>query len=179
MKKTRITVAVTAALLSAVLLFGGYMIYDKVAVAAPIEEAISKLPDVIAAEKPVMDSEQVTISIELTENANLREIYGSISKDAADAIGDRKLELDVQTESDPELESVWQSALFAVAEAMDTKSYSDIPEAMDKAAAAYDNVTVTTEMDENNVYITLKNDSAEKYVVLPRVPVQLEVWTNA
>jgi hypothetical protein len=37
-------------------------------------------------------------------------------------------------------------------------------------------VKVTTEMDDTNVYITIKNTEAVKYVVLPRTPDQLEAW---
>jgi len=179
MRKKQIVVAISAAVLSAVLLFGGWTVYDKVAVAAPIERAVSGLPDVIKADKPVMGREQVKIGLELSDSANIREIYNAINKDAADAIDGRKLQLDVQSAKDEQLEELWQSALFAVAQAMETKSYSDIPGAMEQAAQPYENVTVSTEMDEDNVYITMKNGKSVKIAVLPRVPVQLEVWSNA
>jgi len=179
LKKSRIYVVLTAAALSALLLFGGWMLYNKTAIAAPLEKAIADLPDVVDYDKPIRSQDLVKVELQLTNNANVREIYHDINTNAASAIGDRKLELNIKSEQNSQLELIWQSALFPIAEAMESKAYSQIPAIMSDAAASYEQVSAVTEIDEDNVYITLKNEDSVKYIVLPRVPAQLEVWTNA
>lgn len=178
-KKPRVIPIIITAAIAASLLFGGWSIYNQVAVAAPLEQAVKEIDNVVKASKPVMTREQVRIELELAPNANIRTIYETISKNGKDVFGDRELVLQFQTKPNEQLDEIWYASLFEIAEAMETKSYSDIPNAMSEAIKPYKGVTVTTEMDDKNVYITLKNEQSVKYVVLPRTPAQLEVWTNA
>lgn len=168
-------VLVTAAITASVL-FGGWAIYNQVAVAAPLDKVVNEVDGVISSGKPVMTKENVIIDVVLDPAANVRSVYEAIEKNGSGVFGDRKLELNIETKSDKELDDIWSKALFQVAEAMETKTYSTIPAAVKEAAAGDENVNVTTEMDEDNVYITLKNGDAVKYIVLPRTPAMLEVW---
>ncbi|MGM0880424.1 MAG: hypothetical protein ACQEXQ_05210 [Bacillota bacterium] len=179
MMRPRIIPVIITAAVTASIFFGGWAIYNQVAVAAPLEEAVKEIEGVVSAKKPIMDSEHVTVELELTTDANVRTIYETIAANGKDVFGDRKLELEIESKPSKQLDELWYASLFQVAEAMETKSYSDIPKAMNEAAKAYKDVTVLTEMDETNVYITIKDAVSAKYVVLPRTPVQLEVWSNA
>lgn len=179
MKKISVIPVIITAAISVAVLFGGWAIYNQVAVAAPIEEAIADVPGIVNSAKPKMTNEQVTIDVTLSQDANLREIYHSIILNGKDVIGNRELKLDVRNESNKVLDDYWYQALFEVAEAMENKSYSDIPQALDAAAKENPAIQATTEMDENNVYITLRSDDAVKFIVLPRTPAQMGVWENA
>lgn len=176
MIKPRVMPVIIAAAISASVLFGGWAIYNQVAVAAPLEQVVKEVQGVVSSGKPVMDNEQVTIQVELAPNANIRDIYENIATNGKNVFGDRKLVLEIKENSSKQLDDLWYSSMFEVAEAMETKTYSSIPEAMNKAAKAMKDVTIATEMDDNNVYITIKNTEAVKYVVLPRTPAQLEAW---
>lgn len=176
MKKPRVIPIVITAAITASVLFGGWAIYNQVAVAAPLEQVTKNVQGVVSSEKPVMDRDKIAISLELDPNANLRDVYESIAANGKDVLGERKLELNIKEKSSKQLEDIWYASMFEVAEAMETKAYSDIPDAMSSAAKSIKDVTVTTEMDEINVYITIKNNEAVKYIVLPRKPVQLEAW---
>lgn len=176
MLRPRVIPIVITAAISASVLFGGWAIYNQVAVAAPLEQVAKDIAGVVSSDKPVMDNEQVTITIELNEDANLRDVYERIEANGKDVFDNRVLTLKFKGKSNKQLEDLWYASMFDIAEAMETKTYSSIPEAMNKTAKAYKDVTVTTEMDEKNVYITLKNPEAVKYVVLPRISAQLEAW---
>jgi hypothetical protein len=176
MIKPRIIPVIITAAITASVLFGGWAIYNQVAVAAPLDKVVNEVQGVVSSDKPVMNRDQVTIQLELAPNANIRDIYGSIATNGKDVFGNRRLDLEIKGKSSKQLDDLWYSSMFKVAEAMETKTYSSIPAAMNDAAKAMKDTAITTEMDDTNVYITIKNTEAIKYVVLPRTPAKLEAW---
>lgn len=179
MRKPRMMPLAITVVATAVLLFGGFSLYKQFVVAAPLAEKLAAMPGVENASKPDIGQKDIQLKLQLSADASLRETYAKAAKEAASAAGgDRKIKIEVEDTSNELLEQLWYSAMFEVAEAMETKVYSKIPEAMDKAVKAADGVTAVTEMDETNVYITIRSeqDGAVKYVVLPRIANRLEVW---
>lgn len=179
MRKPRWMPTAVIAVLAAGLLFGGYMLYSHFFVAAPLGEAFKSVAGVAEAGKPVIDGSSIKVKLELDNDANLSQVYRDVAAAGKQNGGDRKLELDIASTSSDELEQLWQSLLFQVAEAMENKTYSDIPQAVEQAASGHDKVEASTEMDERNVYITLRKDGAAKYMVLPRDGASLGVWSHA
>lgn len=161
------------------LIFGGWFTYDRLAVKEPLAKAVSGLPGVISSTS-VVENDQVSVSLELENNADLRTIYERLNKDGAKVLEGRTLQLQVNGEKgSEELDKMWSTVLFSVAEAMETKAYSDIPAALQQLANANQGLTTQTEMDETNVYVTLRKGEAVKYIILPRTPAMLEVWNDA
>ncbi|OBR64784.1 hypothetical protein A7K91_04150 [Paenibacillus oryzae] len=179
MRKPRWAPTAVIAVLAAGLLFGGYMLYSYFFVAAPLSEAVQAVPGVAKAGEPVIDQSTIKVSLELEKDASLSQVYRDIAAASKQNGGDRQLELDIASASSEELEQLWQSLLFQVAEAMENKTYSIIPQAVEQAAKQHDKVEASTEMDERNVYITLRKDGASKYMVLPRTGASLGVWSHA
>ncbi|CAM4400986.1 hypothetical protein FHS16_001842 [Paenibacillus endophyticus] len=176
MMRPRVIPIVITAAISAGVLFGGWAIYNQVALAAPLEQVAKNVNGVIASDKPVIAGDKVTLSLELADDASLRDVYEHIEANGKKVFDERQLILNIKQNTDKELDEIWFAAMFDIAEAMENKTYSGIPAAMNKAAAANKDVEVTTEMDDVNVYVTLRNSDAVKYVVLPRMSVQLEAW---
>ena len=178
MRKPRVLPIAITVIATAVLLFGGFALYKGMVVAAPLADKLEKMSGVTEARKPEIGQKEVTVKLELTPHANLRETYGNVMKEATAAAGGKKVNVQLENEENEGLEQIWYGAMFEIAEAMETKAYSDIPDAMDRAVAGKDGVTVETEMDETNVYITIRSEqeAAAKYVVLPRTPNTLGVW---
>jgi len=133
----------------------------------------------VTAYDPIVTDDRVTVEITLDGTVNLAEVYRNIREQAGSSLGGRELDLVIRQERNEKLEKIWSSALFTIAQAMETRRYADIPEAARKLEAAHSGLSVETEMDEYNVYLTLKLDGAVKYVVLPRQPAVLGVWPNA
>lgn len=178
--KLRIVPFVLSAVATALLLFGGWMLYKQFAVVSPFEKSIGQVEGVASANAPAIDEDHVSVRVALTPDANLKDVYESIANEGKAAIGSRELKLDITNAApSPQLEKVWSSVLFDVAEAMEKKNYSDIPNALEKATASNNAVQYETELDDHNVYITLKDGSSTKYVILPRTPAMLEVSTYA
>ncbi|MNJ62803.1 hypothetical protein D3C77_586580 [compost metagenome] len=96
-----------------------------------------------------------------------------MKKDGKKWIGDRELQVEVEDQASDRLNDVWEEVLFSVAEAMESKQYTEITTALDALQEEHTNVTANTDMDDNNVYITLSDGQVSKFIILPRVPQKL------
>ncbi|GGF89119.1 hypothetical protein GCM10010916_03030 [Paenibacillus abyssi] len=152
--------------------------YRNFAVQQPLEKFVAQLDGVQSA-KPVIDGRTVRVELQLKQGADLRDIYEKIATEGTPMLGGRELQLELKKSSNEKLDQLWSSMLFKVAEAMETRQYSKIPAAMQQLEQANEGLTVHTEMDDTNVYITMSDGKASKYIVLPRIPGTLGVWPNA
>ncbi|XID94355.1 hypothetical protein ACF3MZ_07485 [Paenibacillaceae bacterium WGS1546] len=178
MKNIRILpIAITATIMAAIL-FGGWFAYRHYGVEKPLDRVAGAAAGVESANVE-MTKDTVKIDVRLNPDANLGEVYRQIKQGAAGQIGNRQLELKASAQANERLEEAWSRSLFDVAEAMENRKYSDIRKAMSKLSDQFPGVTVRTDIDETNVYISLKDGEAAKFVVLPRQPVKLGVWPNA
>ncbi|REE94321.1 hypothetical protein A8990_101113 [Paenibacillus taihuensis] len=176
--KFRMMPAVLTAVISAGVLVGGWFTYHSVAAVKPLERIVAGTPGVVES-TPVINRNAVTIDMKLDRDANIRDVYDHIATEGNDIIGDRELKLDFgDTKPSKQLEDVWSSMLFDIAQAMDHREYASIPEAIKQVQAKHPGVTATSEMDDVNVYITLKDETSVKYMVLPRTPNQMGAWPN-
>ncbi|SFE90424.1 hypothetical protein SAMN04487969_10910 [Paenibacillus algorifonticola] len=180
MFKLRIMPILLTAAASALVLFGGWLIYHQVAFAAPLAKAVDQIEGIASSETPIMDTDRITFPLTLTAGADLKHVYETIVKQSKSVAQSRDIQLDIaNTGSNAKLDQLWSSSLFKVAEAMEHKNYSAIPETLKALADEHSGVEAITDIDDSNIYITLKDGTATKYIVLPRVAAQLEVSSYA
>ncbi|RXZ80219.1 hypothetical protein EBB07_19895 [Paenibacillaceae bacterium] len=175
--KIRLLPTAVTMFLSAVLLFGGWFAYREMALQKPLDHLVNDLEGVESA-KPIIDNSIVRIELELQPDADLGSIYRTIASEGKNVIGSRELQLDFSRSKSDKLDQIWSTVLFDVAEAMETKTYSGIPEAMRHLEQQYSGLQVKTTMDHVNVYITMIDGQETKFIVLPRTPARLEVWPD-
>ncbi|MDF2935699.1 MAG: hypothetical protein K0Q90_1072, partial [Paenibacillaceae bacterium] len=116
--------------------------------------------------------------VQLDNQANIREIVHKINQKNNEVAGNRMPEIKVSSNTSPELEEWWSTALFDVAQAMETKRYADIPAALEAKVGQLQGLTVQTEMDDSNVYVRLTEGEHVKFVILPRSASKMGVWSN-
>ncbi|MDB5055875.1 MAG: hypothetical protein JWM44_3925 [Bacilli bacterium] len=175
--KLRLLPILIAVFASSALLFGGWFIYHSAAMENPLNHIATGSPGVQNAQTQI-NSAQVTIDLKLNNTADVRDLYSKIMTQGESVIGKRDLKLKLDSNTSPELEKWWSSALFEVAQAMETKRYADIPQGLKAKAAQLPNLTVDTEMDDINVYVRLTDGVHSKYIILPRKPAVMGVWTQ-
>ncbi|UUZ79407.1 hypothetical protein LJK88_30140 [Paenibacillus sp. P26] len=176
--KLRLIPIVVSVLISASLLFGGYFAYQSYAMESPLQKTVSSIPGVHLVSMN-LNGTQASMDLKLDPGVSLREAYAQIKKEAAAVLGTKDLKVNVVNDSSPELEKWWSSALFEVAQAMETKQYAQIPKTLEaRAEAAGGGLKVSTEMDDKYVYVTLTQGNASKYIMLPRTPAKMGVWPN-
>lgn len=176
--KIRLLPVIISVCVSAVLLFGGYFAYRSVAMESPLHSVVSGIPGAELVSLK-LSGDKAEIAVKLAPEASLREVYQRIEAEGAAALKGRELVLKAEESPDAALDQWWASALFEVAQAMETMHYADIPKALEaRAEASGSGLTVETEMDEKYVYVTLRNNEAVKRIMLPRTPAKLGVWPN-
>jgi hypothetical protein len=176
--KLRLLPVLLSIVVSATVLFGGYFAYHSVAMENPLQKVVTSIPGVELV-KIDLGGTQALIELKLATGTNLRDVYHTIEQNGASVLSSKELTIKVTGEASPRLEQWWSSALFEVAQAMETKQYAQIPRALQNLAEATGNgLTVSTEMDDKFVYITLKDGELSKYIMLPRTPAKMGVWPN-
>ena len=176
--RIRIVPVILTVAISATLLFGGLALYNKLAVAAPFEQALYNIPGIDQAKKPVIADDEVNIQLRLAEDASLKDVYERIAAEGKSIIGGKTIHIETDSAPNEQLQALWNSVLFEIAEAMETRTYSNIPAALDAAAQNYEGVSVTTEMNDSYVFVTMRNGDAVQYEMLPRVPGKMGAWSN-
>ncbi|WP_151734512.1 hypothetical protein [Paenibacillus tengchongensis] len=179
--KLRLMPVLLTSVITAVLLFGGWYAYRQYAVQEPLKKIVSDYKGVNESHISINRNE-VTLKLELAPGTKLRELVQYVSKEGKSAIGSRTLKLDVEQNPNELLDGYWDQAMFSVAEAMESGKYTLIPAKLDSLKTQnvqYKDVTATTEIDDNNVYVSLTSGTDSKFIILPRVPASMGVWNNA
>jgi len=162
--------------ISAVVLFGGWFAYRQVAVHNPIEKMVTQYDGVKDAQITI-NRNDVLLKLDLQPDVDLGKLVQYIHKEGQTLIGSRSIKLDVVDRSNETLDNWWGEALFTVAQAMENKQYAEITPTLSKMATG--GIKVNAAMDDKNVYVSLRDGNASKFVILPRVPGQIGVWPNA
>lgn len=175
--KLRLLPMIISAILSAAVLFGGWFIYHSVALENPLIDTVRSLPGVAYANVDVQ-RDTVVVRLALEVDADLASIMNEIRKSGKDTIEHRTIQLDITSQSSDALDRWWSEALFDVAEAMESRKYADIPAKLEERSGQLPGLEIATSMDESNVYVQLSLVNNSKYIVLPRIPAMMGVWSN-
>ncbi|AWB44973.1 hypothetical protein DCC85_12585 [Paenibacillus sp. CAA11] len=176
--KLRIFPIVATVAVTAVLLFGGWFTYRQMALQGPLEKLVKNYKGVKEAQLDITQS-TVGLKLDLKPGTDLKGLVDYINKDGKSLLGNRSLKLDVEDHSSPALDKWWGNAMFPIAEAMENRNYTQIPETLSKLVKTNSSIQATAEMDDQNVYIALTDGQASKFIILPRIPEKIGVWNNA
>ena len=176
--KLRLVPVLLTALLSVALMFGGWFLYRQFAIQEPLQKIVDSYQGVNKSHISI-NRNQVTLKLDLQPGTKLRELVQYISTEGKSVIGNRSLTLDVEQHSSKELDEIWNQAMFSVAEAMESRKYTLIPAKLEQLKEQYKGITATTEIDDNNVYVSITNGKESKFIILPRQPETMGVWNNA
>jgi hypothetical protein len=175
--KLRLLPLILSVSISATVLFGGWFAYQSVAMENPLSDIVSHTPGVQLVQTHI-SNEDAIVELKLQPGTSLREVYSNIQTKGANLIGNKELQLKVVNETTPKMEQWWSSALFDVAQAMETKQYTQIPKTLQERATSSNELKVSTEMDDKYVFIALTDGEKSKYIMLPRTPAKMGVLTN-
>ncbi|ADM70530.1 hypothetical protein GMA19_02726 [Paenibacillus polymyxa E681] len=176
--KLRVVPIVVAAVLAALLLFGGWFIYRQVTMQSPLEKIVSQYPGVTSAQIDIKQ-DQVVLKLDLKPQADVAGLVDVVKQKGQSIIGSRTIKLDIADHSNVALNQWWSEAMFPVAEAMENKKYTQISSTVEQMKKKKTDIKADTDMDSNNVYIRLSEGKATKFIVLPRQSQQMGVWPNA
>ncbi|MCJ8011042.1 hypothetical protein MUG84_04700 [Paenibacillus sp. KQZ6P-2] len=173
MKLRPIPIVLTV-VISAALLFGGWFLYRQTTMQGPLQNIAKDYKGVNNAQFDI-NHNQINVKLDLKPDTNVSGLVNDITTEGKSVVGNRTLNFEFVDHSSDKLNHFWDTAMFSVAEAMDHKKYTDIPVKLQELAKDT-GIKVQTEMDSKNVYISLSDGSASKYIVLPRDPGKVGVW---
>ncbi|OAB44317.1 hypothetical protein [Paenibacillus glacialis] len=175
--KFRILPIALTVIITGSLLFGGWFVYKQVKVQNPLEKIVTEYEGVNTAQLNITRNE-VVVKLDIEPGTRLPGLVQQITTEGKSIVGKRTLKLDVKEHPTANINEFWDKAMFPVAEAMENKRYTQIVDKL-KEMEQDSTVKVTTEMDDKNVYISLTDGEASKFIILPRDPNVLGVWKNA
>jgi copper chaperone CopZ len=175
--KLRLLPVLISIVATSAVLFGGWFAYHSVAMETPLSETIHNIPGVEEV-KMNIETDKVTLELTLASDARLHEVMAEIRENGKAIIKDRSIDLKVTNRSSADLDQWWSFMMFDIAEAMENRRYSHIPETLFARQSELSGLKIDTAMDEENVYIRLIHDDHSKFIVLPRTPAQLGVWPH-
>jgi hypothetical protein len=158
------------------ILFGSFLGYQYWFVQKPLEYAVRSTPHV-KIEQLAIQPTQVKLVLTTDREFSLVSEYSRLLGKIEPIIGKRQLELELQDHPGDELEEAWSEMAFGVREGIDSKRYSQIPESVAQVAKAR-NIQYRTKMDDQFVYIELRQNDRFMYQVLPLHKTDGEVKTN-
>lgn len=174
----RYPIVVIVLVVSLLLFFGGWSVYQQFEVRKPLKFEISKMENV-ELNSIEFNKQQMVVNVSLSEVKELDQTYRKIY-DIANNYNNRNKEIRIQIaeEQDPRLHNIWDEAQFTIHESIATHAYSKIPSFFEQIKISNPEIEYKISMDELFVYITIYNGSKEMYAVVPRLVNAEEVKDN-
>lgn len=176
--KLRVGRIAASIVISGVVLFGGWFLYQEWAIERPLENLLKDVEGVSQVQLDIQPKE-LGVKLDLVPGTDLGAVIRHLEQDGKKQIGTRELKIDVADNASPELNELWENAMFAVAQAMENKQYTEITAALEQMEQDHKELKATAEMDNEYVYITLTDGQSSKFIILPRTPQRMGVWPNA
>lgn len=159
-------------ILSLVILFGGQFLWNKYAVANPINKLFQNISGVESVtvgrlNEQGKNNERVKVYIKLNKVPNLQNLYGEVADGLKQVDGGKKYDIVIQDTRTPELEQFYYAIHYSVQEAIFTGNFAAMAEHIN-AKASSAGVDAQIYVDTKNIYLKMTQGTAEMYVVVPR-----------
>lgn len=158
-----ITVLAVVAILS-----GGQLLWQKYAVAKPLDKVFSEINGVEGTTwENSGNSEPVKVYVTLKNVDNLQKTYEGLVNGSQSILGKKTFKIIIKDSRTQELEEFYHSIHYHVYEAAYTGNFAVMAEKINEKASVV-GVSVHTYVDASNIYVQASKNAADMYVVLPR-----------
>lgn len=168
-KRDKWTMYVIALVATVAVLVGGQLLWQKYAMARPLDSGLQAIQGVESATwtDAGKSGEAVTINVTLGQVDNLQKTYGEIATIAQKSLGRRAFRIELRDHRTPALEELYQTVNIPVQEAVFTGNFVAMTERVQaKAAAAGTDARIY--IDNRHVYVQLGTGAESLYAVVPR-----------
>ncbi len=166
-KRSAFLTYVAALAVTVAVLVAGQLLWQKYAVARPLDAGLQGIPGVAAASWEEGKNGDLTINVTLGSVDNLAKTYGQIGATAKTILGRPPARINLADSRTPELEALYYGIHLYIQEAIFTGNFAAMAERVDaKARAAGADAGVY--VDAANVYVQLAREGAALYAVIPR-----------
>jgi hypothetical protein len=153
-------------LFSSLLLFGGWYVFQNQFVKKPISNEISAMKDV-KLNNITVAREAITLDVSFNNPERFAEDYKAVKEIASEKSNGKPVKVEFHSVN-KDLQKIWDENVFAIAEAMELHTYSKIPGVLEQIKNKHHLQSVSSDMDDQYVYIYLNDGKSPYYTVLPR-----------
>ena len=173
-KKVRIAPTILIMIVTGAVLFGGWALYQTNFVKQPVEQIVQKHAEITQYHVD-WQTDAMKVQIQTKPGVDVRELVQQLNGDLEKQAKGKKVVIEYMNDhSTPKIDKWWSQALFDVAEAMVHQKYSQIPSRLQQLQQS--GIEVQTEMDNQYVYITVKDGQGSKTLLLPLEGTRMGVW---
>lgn len=150
-------------------LFGGQLIWQKYAVAKPLDKTLNGINGVesVTWKDGGKNGEPVIINVTLKNVQNLQKTYGELLEGSQRSLGRQNFKLIIEASRTPELEQFFYRIHIYVQEAIYTGNFTSMAEKIQEKAIA-EGIDTKAYVDTANVYFQVQKNGDEWYIVIPR-----------
>lgn len=162
-----------ALVLTLTVLFGGQLLWNKYAVANPINKMLQNINGVESVtigrlnEQGKNNEKVKVLYIKLKNVSNLQVVYGEIIDGLKHVDAGNKFDIVIQDTRTPELEQFYYNIHYYVQEAIFTGNFATMADRIN-AKASGAGVDAQIYVDTQNIYLKMTKGNAEMYVVVSR-----------
>lgn len=158
--------------LSLAILFGGQFLWNKYAVANPINKMFQNINGVESVtvgrlNEQGKNNEKVKIYVKINNVSNLQNLYNEIADGLKQVDGGKKYDIVIQDTRTPELEQFYYTIHYYVQEAIFTGNFAAMADHITAKAVSAE-VDAQIYVDTKNIYLKMTRGTAEMYVIVPR-----------
>ncbi|SDF64601.1 hypothetical protein [Sporolituus thermophilus] len=167
-RKYNLLIGLMSVVLTIALLAGGQVLWQKYAVAKPLDKMLQGIDGVESATwEEGTKKEEVKIHVTLHQVGNLPKTYSEITDGSRQILGARGFKIIIHDNRTPELEQFYYRVHYFVQEAIFTGNFALMAERLQEQAAR-SGVAVQAYVDARHVYLKMTKDGGEMYEVVPR-----------
>ncbi|HWR41933.1 hypothetical protein [Sporomusa sp.] len=153
-------------------LFGGQLLWNKYAVANPINKTFQNIDGIESVSvgrlnEQGKNSDKIKIYVKLTHVPNLQKVYGEMADGLKRVDGGKKYDIVIQDNRTPELEQFYYSIHYSIQEAIFTGNFATMAERIESKSSSA-GVETQTYVDTKNVYVKMTKGTSDMYVVVAR-----------
>ncbi|WP_425057806.1 hypothetical protein SCACP_23480 [Sporomusa carbonis] len=159
-------------MLTLAVLFGGQFLWNKYAVANPVNRMFQNIDGVESVSisrlnEQSKNNETVKIYIKLNHVDNLQNLYEEITDGLNQVGGGKKYDIVIRDTRTPELEQFYYSIHYDIQEAIFTGNFATMAERI-QAKAGSAQVKTQIYVGNKNIYVQMTKGADGMYVVVPR-----------
>ncbi|WP_027417532.1 hypothetical protein [Aneurinibacillus terranovensis] len=153
-------------LISSIVLFGGWYVFQSQFVKKPIATEIAAMKGVkLGAISVGRDS--VDVKVTFTNPDTFADQYKAIQRLVAEKTNGKPATIQLNS-PDNRLQQIWNKNAFAIDEALDLHTYSKIPAVLNSMKKTYGLTAASSQIDDQNIYVYLNDGKNPYFTVLPR-----------
>jgi hypothetical protein len=164
----RFRTMVISLLVTLLLLFSGFYVYQSIYIKGAIEDEIVAKPQ-LTIQNLEIDQQEVRLNLKVGKDFSINSDYYPLQKAIQSHIGNRELVMQLTDQPNEALTNLWNELNFTVREGIEQQKYTKVLETVKEMTKKKKDISYQVNLDEHYLYIVLQED---EYFLIRAIPLQ-------